>query len=240
MFAAFLPTMGSILDSLIELLLRFPIVIIALVVHEVAHGFVAYKLGDPTAKYMGRLSLNPMRHLDPIGAICMLLFRFGWARPVPINPAYFKNPKVGMALSSLAGPTANIILSFIGSFFYVLSVKLANLILAATQISALVTPLSYVCQFFALFAILNMSLAIFNLIPLPPLDGSRILSIVLPQKAYFGMMKYERHIGIGFMIVLLVDSYFLGGYITGALSAVVWFIVVDLFIPLFELILFFI
>ncbi len=240
MFGAFLPSMATILDEIIELLLRFPIVIVALVVHEVAHGFVAYKLGDPTAKYMGRLSLNPLRHLDPIGAICMLLFRFGWAKPVPINPTYFKNPKVGMALSSFAGPAANIILSFIGSFFYVLSVKLSNLIIINTGIQGLYTPLSYVCHFFALFAILNLSLAIFNLIPLPPLDGSRILSIVLPQKTYFGMMRYERQIGIGFMIVLLVDSYFLGGYITGALSFVVSFILNNMFIPLFDLILFFI
>lgn len=240
MFAAILPTMGSLLDSIIELLIRLPIVVIALVVHEYAHGFVAYKLGDPTAKNMGRLSLNPANHLDPLGALCMLLFRFGWARPVPINPLYFKNPKVGMALSSLAGPSANIILSFIGSFFYVLSLKLGNLILATTQISALVTPLSYVCQFFALFAILNMSLAIFNLIPLPPLDGSRILSIVLPQKTYFGMMRYERYIALGFLVVLLIDSYLLGGYITYALSFIVQFFVLDLFVPIFETILFFI
>ena len=240
MLAGFIPAMSEIFDSLIELLLRFPVVVIALVVHECAHGFIAYKLGDPTAKNMGRLTLNPLRHIDPIGAICMLLFRFGWARPVPINPMYFKNPKVGMALSSLAGPVSNIILSFIGTFFYALSIKLGNLILSITGIAALYTPLSYVCQFFAIFAVLNMSLAIFNLIPLPPLDGSRIISIFLPQKAYFGMMRYERHIGIGFMIVLLVDSYFLGGYITWALSFVVNFFVYDLFYPLFNFVLFFI
>ena len=240
MLAGFLPSMATILDSLIELLIRLPIIIIALVVHEDAHGFVAYKLGDPTAKSRGRLTLNPAKHLDPIGALCMLLFRFGWANPVPINPTYFKKPKLGMALSSFAGPAANIILSFIGSFFYVLSLRGGNLILATTQITALYTPLSYVCEFFALFALLNMSLAIFNLIPLPPLDGSRILSIFLPQKAYFGMMKYERYIGIGFMVVLLLDSYILGGYIIGALSFVVNFFVARLFVPFFELILFFI
>lgn len=137
-----------VLNELIDLLLRLPIVIIALVVHECAHGFIAYKLGDPTAKYLGRLTLNPIKHLDPIGALCMLLFRFGWAKPVPINPMYFKNPKVGMALSSLAGPTSNIILSFIGTFFYVLSVKLGNLIIATTANMGLYTPLSYLYQFF--------------------------------------------------------------------------------------------
>ncbi|MBE6664279.1 MAG: site-2 protease family protein [Ruminococcaceae bacterium] len=229
-----------VLNELIDLLLRLPIVIIALVVHECAHGFIAYKLGDPTAKYLGRLTLNPIKHLDPIGALCMLLFRFGWAKPVPINPMYFKNPKVGMALSSLAGPTSNIILSFIGTFFYVLSVKLGNLIIVTTANTGLYTPLSYLYQFFAMFAILNMSLAIFNLIPLPPLDGSRIISIFLPQRAYFRIMRYERYIGIGFMVLLLVDSYFLGGYITGALSFIVNFVINDLFVPLFDLILFFI
>ncbi|MBQ8546667.1 MAG: site-2 protease family protein [Clostridia bacterium] len=240
MLEGLLPSIGTLLNELLELLLRLPVVIIALVVHECAHGFIAYKLGDPTAKRMGRLTLNPLKHIDPLGAICMLLFRFGWAKPVPINPMYFKNPKVGMALSSLAGPVSNVILSFIGTFLYVLSIRLGNLILISTGITALYTPLMYVCQFFAIFAILNMSLAIFNLIPLPPLDGSRILSIFLPQKAYFAMMRYERHIGIGFMIVLLVDSYFLGGYITWALSFVVNFFIYDLFIPLFDLILFFI
>ncbi len=229
-----------VLNEFIDLLLRLPIVIIALVVHECAHGFIAYKLGDPTAKYMGRLTLNPIRHLDPIGALCMLLFRFGWAKPVPINPMYFKNPKVGMALSSLAGPVSNILLSFIGTFFYVFSVKLGNLIIISTGNASLYTPLSYLYQFFAMFAILNMSLAIFNLIPLPPLDGSRIMSIFLPQRAYFGMMRYERYIGIGFMVFLLVDSYFLGGYITDALSFIVNFVINNLFVPLFDLILFFI
>ena len=240
MLQGLIPSISTILNELVELLLRLPVVVIALVVHECAHGFIAYKLGDPTAKRMGRLTLNPLRHIDPIGAICMLLFRFGWARPVPINPMYFRNPKVGMALSSLAGPASNILLSFIGTFFYVLSEKLRFLILIKTEVMALNIPLQYICQFFAIFAILNMSLAIFNLIPLPPLDGSRIISIFLPQRAYFGMMKYERHIGIGFMVLLLVDSYFIGGYITGALSFIVNFIINSLFIPLFDFILFFI
>ena len=229
-----------ILDKVIEILLTLPIVVIALVVHECAHGFIAYKLGDPTAKRMGRLTLNPIKHIDPIGALCMLVFHFGWARPVPINPMYFKNPKVGMALSSLAGPVSNVILAFIGSFFYVLSNKLTYLIVYSAQVTALNIPLSYVNEFFELFIVLNLSLAIFNLIPLPPLDGSRILSIFLPQKAYFGMMRYERYIGIGFMVVLLVDSYFLGGYIPNAISTVVFFIANKLFLPLFDLIIFFI
>ena len=229
-----------ILDKIIELLLTLPIVVIALVVHECAHGFIAYKLGDPTAKRMGRLTLNPIKHLDPIGALCMLILHFGWARPVPINPMYFKNPKVGMALSSLAGPVSNMILAFIGSFFYVLSNKLTYLIVYSAQVTVLDIPLSYVNDFFELFIVLNLSLAIFNLIPLPPLDGSRILSIFLPQRAYFGMMRYERYIGIGFMVVLLVDSYFLGGYIPGAISTIVLSIANYIFLPLFNSILFFI
>ena len=96
-----------------EFLIRIPIVLFSLTVHEVAHGFAAYKLGDPTAKSLGRLSLNPLKHLDPAGAICMLLFRFGWAKPVPINTRYFKKPRSGMALTALAGPVSNLLMSLI-------------------------------------------------------------------------------------------------------------------------------
>ena len=219
------------MDYLIELLICVPTVLIALTFHEWAHGFAAYKLGDPTAKYMGRLSLNPLRHLDPVGALCMLLFHFGWAKPVPIDTRYFKKPRRDMALSALAGPLMNILLGFFGTFIYVLSVHFIRVqsgTFAYYLASAWVTFAYY-------FAWLNLSLAIFNLIPLPPLDGSRIFLVWLPERAYFNIMRYEREIGIGFMVLLFLDSRFLGSHITGALSFIVN-VLFNAFIKLFTLI----
>ena len=107
--------------DLFEILIRVPIVLICLVVHEVSHGYMAMKLGDPTARNLGRLTLNPLKHLDPIGAICMLFFRFGWAKPVPINTRYFKKPRRDMALTALAGPVSNFIMAFAGVFIFCIS-----------------------------------------------------------------------------------------------------------------------
>ncbi len=221
----------NILDFLIELILIFPSVLIALSFHECAHGFAAYKLGDPTAKYMGRLTLNPIRHIDPIGAICMLIAHFGWAKPVPIDITNFKHPKRDLAISALAGPLSNIFLGFIGCFVYVLTVYLLpNQVesqFAYEMIRILVTFLYY-------FAWLNISLALFNLLPIPPLDGSKILYAFLPPKANNWCKMHEREIALGFMIILIVDSRFLGGYITGFLSLGVNAIF-DLFTDLFKL-----
>ena len=221
----------NILDFLIELIIIFPSVLIALSFHECAHGFAAYKLGDPTAKYMGRLTLNPIRHIDPIGAICMLIAHFGWAKPVPIDITNFKHPKRDLAISALAGPLSNIFLGFIGCFVYVLTVNLLpNQVesrFAYEMIRILVTFLYY-------FAWLNISLALFNLLPIPPLDGSKILYAFLPPKANNWCKMHEREIALGFMIILIVDSRFLGGYITGFLSLGVNAIF-DLFTDLFKL-----
>ena len=221
----------NILDFLIELIIIFPSVLIALSFHECAHGFAAYKLGDPTAKYMGRLTLNPIRHIDPIGAICMLIAHFGWAKPVPIDITNFKHPKRDLAISALAGPLSNIFLGFIGCFVYVLTVYLLpNRVesqFAYEMIKILVTFLYY-------FAWLNISLALFNLLPIPPLDGSKILYAFLPPKANNWCKMHEREIALGFMIILIVDSRFLGGYITGFLSLGVNAIF-DLFTDLFKL-----
>jgi Zn-dependent protease len=218
----------------IDLLISIPVVLIALVFHECAHGFVAYKLGDPTAKYQGRLSLNPLRHIDLIGALSMVLFHFGWAKPVPINTRYFKNPKRGMALSALAGPLSNLILGFIGCFLYSLTIFLLRNVRFGEE-----NFVYYICyailMFFFYLAWLNISLAIFNLIPLPPLDGSRIFMVFLPEKAYFKIMRFEREISIIFFLTLMVDRRFLGGYITYGLSYVVN-IIFDLFMSLFSFI----
>ena len=188
-------------DSILIWVMRLVIVLIALTFHEVAHGFIAYKLGDPTAKMTGRLSLNPLVHLNPIGFLCMLIFGFGWAKPVPIFARNFKNPKRGMAITALAGPLSNLLLALLATL---ITTILGQLTFQSENLIFRVASAAYL--FFQLMALLNISLAIFNLIPIPPLDGSRILTIFLPPKAYFRFMRYEQYIGIGFLIFLTLDS----------------------------------
>lgn len=189
--------------SILEIATRLIIVIIALTVHEYAHGWVAWKLGDSTAKSSGRLSLNPLRHLDPIGFLCMLFFRFGWARPVPIDTRNFKNPRRDMALTGLAGPVANLILAFVILIPYEIIYSLAEAG-ALNNIGTFgVNLISALISFVASFHFMNITLALFNFFPVPPLDGSRVLYAVLPDKYYFGVMKYERYISLGIMALLL-------------------------------------
>lgn len=196
------------MDRIFYYILSIPAILLALTVHEYAHGYVAYKLGDNTAKIQGRLSLNPIKHLDPIGAVFLLLFRFGWAKPVPINPRNFKNAKKGFAITAIAGPTANLILAFLSAFLYLCFDYLFITLGSFSVIGIL-------AQFFFLLHSVNVGLAIFNLIPIPPLDGSRLLSIILPEKIYFGIMRYERKIYLGFMSWLI-----LGSFISQALIAI--------------------
>ncbi len=215
---------SDLLFELLDLVISIPIVLVALTFHEFSHGFVAYKLGDPTAKYMGRLTLNPLKHLDPVGTICMILCHFGWAKPVPVDMRQFKNPKRGMAICALAGPLSNLFLGFLGAFVYwLLLLIFPNIVYHA-----------YLIYFLSLFPVLNIYLAIFNLIPLPPFDGSRVLTAFLPDKYYIRLLQNERKIALGFFLVLLIDSRFLGGYISGALSDIVYWIFGS-FISLFNL-----
>ena len=175
-----------------------------------AHGFAAYKMGDPTAKNFGRLTLNPLKHLDPIGALCMLLAGFGWAKPVPINARNFKNPRIGMAISGAAGPISNLLLALISALLLKLVFEISFFaFLPQIVISILFT-------FLLLSVQLNISLAVFNLLPIPPLDGSRILYVFLPTKLYFGIMKYER-------IIYLI---LMGALMLGLLSGVMNFITI--------------
>ena len=210
-------------DFLLEILISLPCVLIALVFHEIAHGFIAYKLGDPTAKYMGRLTLNPLKHLDLWGTLCMVFFKFGWAKPVPINVRYFKKPRRDICLTALAGPMANLLLAFFGAFLYSLTIPLiSDGILKESGF------LHYICLAYAVliynFVWLNIALALFNLIPLPPLDGSRIFLIWLPYRAYAKVVRYEREISAIFLVILLLDSRILNGVFTGLLSGAVSFI----------------
>lgn len=187
--------MTYFVSSLTEILARLIVVFTAISVHELSHGFVAYKLGDPTAKYAGRLTLNPIAHFDPIGALCMVLFGFGWAKPVPVNPMYFTDRKRDNALVALAGPVSNIILAF-----------------ASTVLTALFECFvhfrfnNFATDFISLvlvqLAVVNIGFAVFNLIPFPPLDGSKILGAFLSYQNYNKLLMYER---FGFPILMLLS-----------------------------------
>jgi len=196
---------GDAREYVIHILLCLPIILLALSLHETAHGYVAYKLGDPTARNLGRLTLNPIKHLDPMGFLCMLLAGFGWANPVPINTRYFKKPRRDMALSAAAGPLSNLLLAIvfcgllkIYSFFFF------DLILRFGNNEVALNIILYSRDFLLYGVLLNITLAVFNLLPAPPFDGSRILYVFLPPKYYFGIMKYERYIYIGIMVLLLL------------------------------------
>ena len=184
----------------VYILASLMVIFITMPFHEFAHAFVATKLGDRTARYQGRLTLNPLSHIDYFGALCIILFGFGWARPVPVNPAAFKKPKRDMALTALAGPAMNLILAFLGCFFaYALNyINLHN--------NSMV--LVYIIMFLSAFISLNIGLAVFNLIPIPPLDGWKVLGALLPARIYWKIMAYERY--ISFAVILLIC--------TGALS----------------------
>ena len=182
-------------DKALELLITASAAILCITFHETCHGLTALAMGDPTAKRMGRLSLNPLRHIDLMGFAMMVVARFGWAKPVPINPGYFKRPKLGMALTALAGPVSNVFLSALAAFGYTVSIFYGILHGSAA--------LEWVGEFFYLVFHLSAGLAVFNLLPVPPLDGSKVLFALLPEPLYWKLMRYERYGMILLMILLL-------------------------------------
>lgn len=195
---------GDLRSYLFGMLLSLPIVLLSLSLHETAHGFAAWKLGDPTAHNMGRLTLNPLRHLDPIGFACMLLAGFGWAKPVPVNSRYFKNCRRDIALVSIAGPVSNLLLAVI----FLLLLRFVGFGWLATipvPYDSLKFYLIYFTLLFLYYGVyMNVTLAVFNLLPAPPLDGSRILFALLPPRLYFKVAPHERTISLVLMLLLLM------------------------------------
>ena len=166
--------------------------------HETCHGLAAYRLGDNTAKRMGRLSLNPLKHVDLMGLIMMALFRFGWAKPVPVDMRNFKNPKAGMALTALAGPVSNVVLAYA-------AVVLCNFVIFLADRLGSTWLLLALAQFFVYVEIISAGLAVFNVFPIPPLDGSKVLFALLSDRAYDQLMRYEKY-GMGLLMALLVTG----------------------------------
>lgn len=192
--------MEQFVSRLLEFLITLPPILIALSVHELMHGYAAFRLGDPTAKYMGRLSLNPLRHVDPIGFLSLMFFHIGWAKPVSVDPRYFKKPKRDMAITALAGPLSNFLLALTSSFLYVFLFRIGYRFSLLGQSS--VTAYDVLLMMASYMITINLGLGVFNLIPIPPLDGSKILYAFLPYKVVYKIAPYERY--IQFVMILLL------------------------------------
>ncbi|MGE5842887.1 MAG: site-2 protease family protein [Deltaproteobacteria bacterium] len=179
------------MDQIAEWIVKIPVLLFAITIHEYAHARTALFLGDPTAKQAGRITLNPISHLDPFGAICLFLFNFGWAKPVPVNPRYFRNPQAGNLWVSLAGPLANLGLAL------VMGMLIRNFLLPwELYLTVLVTTL-----------LMNIGLGLFNLLPIPPLDGSHVLESLLPYDALVKYRQIERYAPIILLGVFFADQF---------------------------------
>lgn len=181
-----------------ELIILAPPLLLALTFHEFAHGFVAYRLGDPTARNAGRLTLNPLSHLDPLGTIAFFFIKFGWAKPVPVNPGYFRNPKQDMLWVALAGPVTNLALALISAIAVKAVWLVAEILPYSTAAEAILVPFN---AMLIASVWINLVLCIFNFLPIPPLDGSRILTGLLPDRLAMSYLQLERY---GFIIILLL------------------------------------
>lgn len=182
--------------------------LLCITLHEISHGYTACLLGDDTAKLRGRLSLNPIRHLDWMGLLMMVVFHFGWAKPVPINMYKFKNPKRDMAITAIAGPLSNVLITIIVLVIY----GLLYIPLCRNAIG------NYVLRTLFLTAYMSLGLAIFNIIPVPPLDGSKVLFSVISDRAYYNLMRYERYGSL--IMIALIASGTLGRPLSNAITFV--------------------
>ena len=217
---------------MINLLSRAAVLLLLLPVHEYAHARVSYALGDPTAANDGRLDLNPLVHLDPVGSLLMLLVGIGWAKPVPVDPRYYKNPRRDMVISAMADPLANLIMGFL---FLILAQVSLGFWVRGYYNGANVDTLYYMVLILQTIASISVSLAVFNLLPVPPLDGAKILDAVLPLSFQMKMHKYEKYryaraINTIFLFVLLFTDvftniiYYFTGYILDGMYAITAFI----------------
>lgn len=197
---------GLDLSYLLTILLSLIPSLLCITLHEISHGYTAYLLGDTTAKERGRLSLNPIKHIDLTGLIMMVLFRVGWAKPVPVNMYKFRDPKRGMALTAIAGPLSNLIIAVVFMFLF-----------GATYIPLSNTGVgSYFSEMIQLTAVISIGLGLFNLIPVPPLDGSKVLFSLIKDEHYYKLMRYERYGSI--IMIVLVASGILGKPLGSAIN----------------------
>ena len=198
-----MPLFGDAAFLLQQLVLTIPAILLAITFHEVAHGWTADKLGDPTARLAGRLTLNPLAHLDPIGALMLIVVKFGWAKPVPVNPYNLRRPLRDMVWVAAAGPTANFLLAALSLVAFRWSVGF--------ELPFVTVPFRELCRW---SYIINLNLAAFNLIPIPPLDGSQILKGFLPRGA---LLSYERLEPYGFIVLVLFLMSGASGIVLGPL-----------------------
>lgn len=213
--------------KLVNYLIGAAAALLCIAVHETCHGLAALWMGDDTAKQEGRLSLNPLRHIDPVGLLMMVVFHFGWARPVRVNMNRFRNPKLGMAITALAGPVSNVLLCILGLMIWFLLYVRAN---GSTE--------GYLLLFFQEMYLISAGLAIFNIFPIPPLDGSKVLFALLPDAAYRQLMRYERY-GMLVLVILLFTGVLdkpLNYLLSGLLNGLVWMLdpYFDLIVKLFS------
>ncbi len=198
--------------DIFRIVINIPIVLIALTVHEFAHGWVSSKLGDPTPERDGRLTLNPFAHLDLAGTILMILTGFGWAKPVMVDPRYYKNQKKGMAITAAAGPLANLLMAIIGMIVYYSVVIIKEKFQINMDFSTLL-------MFVYVFIYTNLCFMVFNIIPIPPLDGSKVLGLLLPNRVYYTMLQYERYSMILIMVLSLTGVF--GGIIGSGVNLII-------------------
>lgn len=195
--------------------------LLCITVHETCHGLVAYWLGDPTAKNAGRLTLNPIKHVDLMGLAMMAIVKFGWAKPVPVDMRYFKNPKGGMALTALAGPVSNVLLALA-------ALLVRSVLIFFRYRYPAAAALSYLLEFTEYVAVISAGLAVFNLFPIPPLDGSKVIFSLLPSQQYYRLMRYERYGMLLLMILLITGAldrpllFLRTGLLDGLLSIAAW------------------